>query len=384
MEYRKRDRALDVVRGICIISMVIRHMSYGSFLDTGIHAPFWIDGAFGFVFLSGLVLGMMQRSATERTGQPTYRRLIDRAELLFIISFGLLTLALIVGQAVERSSGLPQASSFDGWWNSLWLAATLQLPARYLDILPMYVVLLIASTGAFALLRHAKVTALALLSCGVYLLALQWPSLTVLPALQESKAGFNWGAWQFPFVIAAIVGWNWEQWRLRDTLLTKAALYISAGTFVTLSILAQLLGRFNLTPDSPMRAWASDWFDKYNIGPGRIIFGFAAMVLAYWITTWLVDRQFLTPVVSFLETLGARSLDSFVILCIAVILIPAALLYSRAGIGGTIASLTVMALCWSWAKFRASSRWSTPQGLHGGNSPTLVGAELRKLPTDTR
>ncbi|MTA97652.1 MAG: hypothetical protein F2532_01820, partial [Actinobacteria bacterium] len=56
MDYRKRDRALDVVRGICIISMVIRHMSYGSFLDTGIHAPFWIDGAFGFVFLSGLVL----------------------------------------------------------------------------------------------------------------------------------------------------------------------------------------------------------------------------------------------------------------------------------------------------------------------------------------
>ena len=70
-------------------------MSYGSFLDTGIHAPFWIDGAFGFVFLSGLVLGMMQRSATERTGQPTYRRLIDRAELLFIISFGLLTLAVL-------------------------------------------------------------------------------------------------------------------------------------------------------------------------------------------------------------------------------------------------------------------------------------------------
>ena len=310
---------------------------------------------------------MMQRSATERTGQPNYRRLIDRADLLFIISFGLLTLALIVGRAVESNSGLPQASAFDGWWNSLWLAATLQLPARYLDILPMYVVLLIASTGAFALLRHAKVTALALLSCGVYLLALQWPSLTVLPALQESQAGFNWGAWQFPFVIAAIVGWNWEQWRLRDTLLTKAALYISAGAFVTLSILAQLLGRFNLTPGALMRTWASAWFDKYNIGPGRIIFGLAALVLAYWITTWLLERQFLTPVVSFLETLGSRSLDSFVILCIAVILIPAALPYSRAGLWGNIAALVVITLCWGWATFRSSSRWSTPQERHGGN-----------------
>jgi len=239
----------------------------------------------------------------------------------------------------------------------------------------MYVVLLVASTGAFALLRRGKLVALSALSCGVYLLALQWPSLTVLPALQESKAGFNWGAWQFPFVIAAIVGWNWEQWRLRGTLLTKAALYISAGAFVTLSILAQLLGRFNLTPGAAMRAWASAWFDKYNIGPGRIIFGLAALVLAYWITTWLVDRQFLTPVVSFLQTLGARSLDSFVILCIAVILIPAAAPYSRGGLWGNIASLIVITLCWGWATFRASTGWPTRSGFSGGKKPTLASAE---------
>ena len=366
-----------MVRGICIISMVIRHMSYGSFLDTGIHAPFWIDGAFGFVFLSGLVLGMMERRALQTTGQVRYRKLIDRAELLFLINFGLLALALIVGQNAAPAADLPRASSFDGWWSSLWLAATLQLPARHLDILPMYVVLLVASTGAFALLRRGKLAALAALSCGVYLLALQWPSLTVLPALQESQAGFNWGAWQFPFVIAAIVGWNWEQWRLRDTLLTKAALYISAGTFVTLSVLAQLLGRFNLTPGAPMRAWASDWFDKYNIGPGRIIFGFAAMVLAYWITTWLLDRQFLTPVLNFLETLGARSLDSFVILCIAVILIPAAAPYSRAGLWGNFASLIVISLCWGWARFRASTRWPNRSGLGGGNRSMLASAASR-------
>lgn len=366
-----------MVRGICIISMVIRHMSYGSFLDTGFHAPFWIDGAFGFVFLAGLVLGMMERRALQTTGQVRYRKLIDRAELLFLINFGLLALALIVGQNAAPAADLPRASSFDGWWSSLWLSATLQLPARYLDILPMYVVLLVASTGAFALLRRGKLVALAALSCGVYLLALQWPSLTVLPALQESQAGFNWGAWQFPFVIATIVGWNWEQWRVRETLLTKAALYISAGTFGSLSVLAQLLGRFNLTPGAPMRAWASDWFDKYNIGPGRIIFGFAAMVLAYWITTWLVDRQFLTPVVSFLEILGARSLDSFVILCIAVILIPAAAPYSRAGPWGNVASLIVISLCWGWARFRASTHWPTRSGLDGGNRSTLASAESR-------
>ena len=366
-----------MVRGICIISMVIRHMSYGSFLDTGIHAPFWIDGAFGFVFLSGLVLGMMERRALQTTGQVRYRKLIDRAELLFLSNFGLIALALIVGQNAAPAADLPRVSSFDGWWSSLWLAATLQLPARHLDVLPMYVVLLVASTGAFALLRRGKLVALATLSCGVYLLALQWPSLTVLSALQESKAGFNWGAWQFPFVIAAIVGWNWEQWRLRDTLLTKAALYISAGTFVTLSILAQLLGRFNLTPGTPMRAWASDWFDKYNIGPGRIIFGFAAMVLAYWITTWLLDRQFLTPVLNFLETLGARSLDSFVILCIAVILIPAAAPYSRAGPWGNVASLIVISLCWGWARFRASTHWPNRSGVDGGNRSTLASAESR-------
>ena len=124
-----------------------------------------------------------------------------------------------------------------------------------------------------------------------------------------------------------------------------------------------------------MRAWASDWFDKYNIGPGRIIFGLAAMALAYWMTTWLLDRQFLTPVLGFLETLGARSLDSFVILCIAVILIPAAAPYSRGGLWGNIASLMVIALCWGWSRFRASTRWPTRSPLGSGNRSTLASAE---------
>jgi hypothetical protein len=126
-----------------------------------------------------------------------------------------------------------------------------------------------------------------------------------------------------------------------------------------------------------MRAWASDWFDKYNIGPGRIIFGVAAMILAYWMTTWLIDRQFLTPVVSFLQTLGARSLDSFVILCLAVIIIPAVAPYSRGGVWGNFVSLIVITLCWAWARFRASTRWPTRSGLGDGNDTTLAGADSR-------
>ena len=56
-----RISGLDRVRGLCVVSMVIGHFTGGSVLSKAIHVPLWVDGAMGFVLVSGIVLGIVRR-----------------------------------------------------------------------------------------------------------------------------------------------------------------------------------------------------------------------------------------------------------------------------------------------------------------------------------
>ena len=61
-----RDRAIDLLRGLCIVSMTTAHLAAGSWPWRVFHIGTFIDGAVGFVFLSGLVLGITQSGTIER------------------------------------------------------------------------------------------------------------------------------------------------------------------------------------------------------------------------------------------------------------------------------------------------------------------------------
>jgi hypothetical protein len=67
-----RDRAIDVLRGLCIVSMTTAHLAAGSRPWQVFHLGTFVDGAVGFGFLSGLVLGMTQRRTIDR-GRPARR-----------------------------------------------------------------------------------------------------------------------------------------------------------------------------------------------------------------------------------------------------------------------------------------------------------------------
>ena len=60
MSAARRDPTIDVIRGICIASMVIGHSANGSLLYHLTHGAIWIDAATGFVLLAGLVIGVVQ------------------------------------------------------------------------------------------------------------------------------------------------------------------------------------------------------------------------------------------------------------------------------------------------------------------------------------
>src|SRR4051812_42249003 len=55
-----RNRAIDMLRGLCIVSMTTAHLAAGSWPWQVFHVAVLVDGAVGFVLLSGIVLGITQ------------------------------------------------------------------------------------------------------------------------------------------------------------------------------------------------------------------------------------------------------------------------------------------------------------------------------------
>ena len=71
----KRDRRLDLLRGYCVFAMTVDHLDVPTWLYwfTGGNR-FFVSAAEGFVFISGLVMGLVYRPLTEHQGLGARRK----------------------------------------------------------------------------------------------------------------------------------------------------------------------------------------------------------------------------------------------------------------------------------------------------------------------
>src|SRR5829696_5274322 len=96
-----RDPRLDLLRGFCVFAMIVDHIGGTSWLYAltgGNRGP--VTAAEGFVFLSGLVLGMVSRRRVSRDGLgPAIRSALARAWTLYglTVVLTLIFLGLTVG-----------------------------------------------------------------------------------------------------------------------------------------------------------------------------------------------------------------------------------------------------------------------------------------------
>ena len=181
MATTRRDPSIDVLRGICVASMVIAHTALYSLLHRATHAPLWIDGATGFVLLAGLVIGMVQaRAPTSRDGLA---RLGRRTLLVYVAHVGLVCLAIACAPWDRMApQSPPPAAALGGWPMALERTVTLRINPFDVDILSMYVVLFAVAAVAVTLLRRGHAWLLATGSVAVYLVGM-WapPGWAVLP-----------------------------------------------------------------------------------------------------------------------------------------------------------------------------------------------------------
>ena len=218
-----RIELLDGLRGWCLVFMMLTHLHLqDDYLLGYLHFNqlVFADSAQAFIFLSGLLVGLIGVRQHARQGaMPVVRRFWRRAAELYGWHLGLLLLILLMASIIPL-----------GWfaWRE-WLqhllvqrgpyvgaTAALIYQPTLLDILPQYILYLLAAPALIHLVARGRAGLVLAASLGLWLLVqlgLGGPPASALAGLGwlagqpvVARAAFNPLAWQLLFVGGLVLG----------------------------------------------------------------------------------------------------------------------------------------------------------------------------------
>ena len=292
--------------------------------------PFgFVSAAEGFVFLSGLLVGLIYgRRASER-GLPVARlALLQRVWTIYRAHIGCAVGVFVLVHLHMALRGEPPPTT-PTLFSTQPIAALLSTFAfiyrpGLLDILPMYCLLMALVPAVLGLLIRGQRTLLFTLSAGGWFLTNLIDPTTPIQFGVLDTGAFNLGAWQFLFVLAVIFGFDMHDRRL-PPLPSRAQL-------VALLALAGFLfsWRHGFT-DAGLSAEARDlWTNRNNLMPVRA----ANVALVLYLVSVAVRRFPRVFALKPLAFLGRESLLAFsvhVIVASAINSLPHVFAHSPAG-----------------------------------------------------
>lgn len=285
-----RDYRLDLLRGFFVFAMVVDHFG-GDSLLTAISGnnQFLVSAAEGFVFVSGLLMGIVYGGRARRLGLAAgVKAVLHRAAVLYITVVSL-TLAFVglylftdLPLWMDRSGGLGVEKPLHAVVGTL----TLHYSYHATDILLIYVLLVGAAPLALYLLTTGRTAHLMAGSWLLWALYQVAPEQAAVPWTVANSVSFPFAAWQALFYTGLVLGYH----RARLAPLTRALrrwpavalLAAAAAGMVALSRAhhAGQLASLGLSDES-----FQFLFDKASLGPGRVAAFFLLAALALQVTT---------------------------------------------------------------------------------------------------
>jgi hypothetical protein len=212
----ERDLRLDFFRGLALFCIFVDHVPDNVVASFTLQSVMFADAAEVFILISGYTAGMVYGRAMERQGfLLAGLRVGHRVWQLYVAHVFLFAIFMaMVAYTVETlnkslyAEELLAADFLNEPGVAVVKALTLQFQPAYMDILPLYIVLLAAFLLALAGFRYWPRTVLAV-SLLVWLAA-QVDSRLALPAYPgpDRVWFFNPLGWQALFVLGAWLGWR--------------------------------------------------------------------------------------------------------------------------------------------------------------------------------
>ncbi|GGF33791.1 membrane protein [Aliidongia dinghuensis] len=307
----RRDPRVDLLRGIALLTIFVDHvpgnlLGYLTFRNFG-----FSDAAELFVVLAGFSSMMAYGSCFERDGtMPGLRRIGARCLRLYLVQMGLLVATLGIVWAWGRRFGLdisPIQPILDrGMRSGMTHGLILEALPAYLDILPLYIVLIGVFPVVYLLMRRNPIAALGL-SAGLWLLTNLHPALNLPNTVYQRRWFLDPFAWQFLFAIG--IGLAMVMRRRDGRLPTVPGLSAAAWAYLLFALLVA----------APWHTWglwdvqfiAVPLTDKTVLAPFRLINILAVLYLALtsgWFRA-LAERPLVKPVIA----CGKHSLEVFAV-----------------------------------------------------------------------
>ena len=353
----KRDLRLDLLRGFAVFAMVVDHIngprSLLYFLTGG--DLFFVSAAELFVFLSGLLMGMINGGLLHRGDvNLALTRVLHRAGMLYALTVGL-TLVTAV---------LPLLLGF------IWLAApqdgslleyivgilTLHRTAALVDVLLLYTILVLAAEPILLLLQHGYTRLVLAASWALWFVWQLWPTAADIWPIPGDEL-FTVASWQVLFMTALVIGFHRRKLETAFRAAIGPLALVVAGSalagaialyFANLAPLTALTGRDRDT----LIEW---FFAKDDVAPGRLLTFAAFFVFAYAATT-LAWRPLQRALGWLLLPLGQNALSAYVlqifVLKVLEKLQPAVLGDAPALLATTLFQLAGVLIVWSGIRLR--------------------------------
>jgi hypothetical protein len=312
----KRDLRLDLLRGFAVIAMVADHVGGERswlYAITG-GDRFFVSAAEVFVFISGLLMGIIYGGVVARQGLgEALMKSLQRTWTLYLmtVSLTLTLMALSTQLALGWGPGSP-----DGKWSDLIVSVlTLHRTFYLTDILLLYTLLVCAAVPVLVLLVHARTTYVLAASWGLWMLWQLAPQHAQVPWSIADNSVFNFPAWQALFVTAMAIGYHRQRLEQHLAWVSARVVLGISGAFVA-AVIAVYGGFLLPSSVSPVMV-VEQLFGKVDLRIGRLLVfaGFFTFALAFVTLSWVPIRRALGWLLLPLgqDALGAYILHLFVV-----------------------------------------------------------------------
>lgn len=309
-----RDLRIDFLRGLAVFAMVANHLggepSMLYAVTGGNH--FLFSAAEGFVFISGLVMGIVyaRRIAGSGIGEAMWRMLRRTGSLYFLtvtLGFGFATLSYWT--QMPWVDGVRVMDPIE----TIIERVTLHRAFYLTDVLLLYTLLVGVAPVVFLLLHHKRtpfVLAGSWLTWGMYQL---FPEEMLLPWRIEDNSVFQFAAWQALFFTGITLGYHRDRVVAFARRIPAAPLFLAlvascVGAIVLHNTQARVFAPF--TWDGDTTAIMNDLFGKADLRFGRLL-AFAVFFLALLMVTTFAWGPLHRALGWLLMPLGQRALLAY-------------------------------------------------------------------------